>query len=131
MPRWLTSWLTRGAADAPLGRRGEDTAARFLRRRGYKILLRNFRCAMGEVDIIAKQGDVLVFVEVKTREDEEPAPEVQVDRAKQHQLTKAAKFYLSRYPQLPAARFDVVAVVWPAGEKPVIRHTVDAFTATF
>jgi putative endonuclease len=131
MPRWPTSWLKRGAADAPLGRRGEDAAARFLRGRGYKILLRNFRCAMGEVDIIAKHAHVLVFVEVKTREDDEPAPEVQVNRTKQHQLTKAAKFYLSRYPQLPAARFDVVAVVWPAGGKPVIRHTVDAFTATF
>jgi Holliday junction resolvase-like predicted endonuclease len=55
-----------------------------------------------------------------------------VDAAKQHQITKAARFFLSRYgvPQ-PAARFDVVAVVWPDGRKPHIRHTTNAFDATF
>jgi putative endonuclease len=121
-----------GAVD-PLGQRGENVAARFLRNHGYKIIQRNFRCEVGELDIVAKDGRTLVFVEVKTRaDDDEATPETQVDRTKQHQLTKAAKFYLSRYGQpQPPARFDVVAVVWPDGKGPSIRHTPNAFDATF
>ena len=81
---------------------------------------------------VANDGRTLVFVEVKTRAYDEPAPEEQVNNFKRHQLTKAAKLYLSRYgtPQ-PPARFDVVAVVWPEGRDPQIRHTPHAFEATF
>ena len=116
----------------PLGERGENVAAKFLRNKGYRILERNFRCENGEVDVIARDGKCLVFVEVKTRESDEPMPEENVNATKQHQVTKAAKFYLTRYgsPQ-PPARFDVVAVVWPSGRPPQIRHTMDAFEATF
>jgi len=119
-------------ASETLGRRGENAAARFLRGNGYKIILRNFACPVGELDIIARHGKTLVFVEVKTRADDDPTPETQVDAVKQHQITKAAKFYLSRYgvPQ-PPARFDVVAVIWPEGGQPKIRHTPNAFDATF
>ncbi len=115
-----------------LGDRGENVAARFLRNNGYSIIVRNFRCEMGEIDIVAKQGKVLVFVEVKTRAYDDPTPEEQVNEVKQHQITKAARFYLGRYgtPQ-PPARFDVVAIVWPQGRDPIIRHTPDAFEATF
>ena len=115
-----------------LGDRGENVAARYLRNRGYKIIVRNFRCVMGEIDIVARDGKTLVFVEVKTRAYDDPTPEDQVNPAKQHQLTKAGKFYLSRYgvPQ-PPARFDVIAVVWPDGKDPQIRHTPHAFEATF
>ena len=81
---------------------------------GFKIIVRNFRCEVGEIDIIAREGKTLVFVEVKTRAYDDPTPEDQVNFEKQRQLTNAAKLYLSRYgsPQ-PPARFDVVAVVWP------------------
>jgi putative endonuclease len=115
-----------------LGQRGENAAAKFLRNEGYKIICRNFRCGVGEIDIVARDGKTLVFAEVKTRVDDEPTPEDQVNPTKQHQLTKAARFYLSRYgtPQ-PPARFDVIAVVWPTGRMPRIRHTKDAFEATF
>jgi putative endonuclease len=115
-----------------LGQRGENVAARFLRDQGYKIIARNFRCDLGEIDIIARDKTALVFVEVKTRSYDDPTPEEQVNTDKRHQLTKAAKFYLSRYgtPQ-PPARFDVVAIVWPTGREPQIRHTTDAFEATF
>ena len=115
-----------------LGDRGENVAARFLRNQGYKILERNFRCDMGEVDIVARQGRTLVFVEVKTRAYDDPTPEEQVNTTKQHQITKAAKFYLTRFgtPQ-PPARFDVIAIVWPQGREPQIRHTENAFDATF
>ena len=73
-----------------------------------------------------------MFVEVKTRVADDPTPEDQVNPAKRHQLTKAARFFLSRFgsPQ-PPARFDVVAVVWPDGRDPMIRHTPHAFEATF
>jgi len=116
-----------------LGERGENAAAKFLRNNGYKIIARNYKCGVGEIDIVARDGKTLVFVEVKTREDDEPTPEAQVNTIKQHQITKAAKFYLSRYgtTEPPPARFDVVAVVWPQGRTPTIRHTPDAFEATF
>jgi len=122
-----------------LGDRGENVAARFLRNQGYKIICRNFRCNLGEIDIVARDGRTLVFCEVKTRtydKADDPgvgvAPEDQVNAVKQHQVCKAAKFYLSRYgvPQ-PPARFDVIAIVWPQGREPQIRHTPNAFEATF
>jgi putative endonuclease len=115
-----------------LGERGENLAAKHLRNKGYKILARNFRCAVGEIDIIARDGKTLVFVEVKTRAYNDPTPEDQVNAGKQHQLTKAGKFYLSRYglPQ-PPARFDVVAIVWPQAKDAIIRHIPNAFEATF
>ena len=135
MVSWFQS-LVKQAKPVPerdaLGDRGENMAARHLRNLGYKIIVRNFRCQVGEIDIVARDGKTLVFVEVKTRAYDDPAPEDQVNSAKQHQITKAAKSYLARYgtPQ-PAARFDVVAVVWPEGRDPQIRHTPHAFEATF
>jgi putative endonuclease len=133
MVSWFQS-LFKGAAperDA-LGQRGENVAARYLRNLGYTIIVRNFRCNLGEIDIVAKDGKTLVFVEVKTRTADEPTPEDQVNSPKRHQITKAAKLYLSRYgiPQ-PPARFDVVAIIWPDGREPQIRHTPHAFEATF
>jgi putative endonuclease len=116
----------------PLGERGENLAARELQKKGYRILNRNFKCAIGEIDIIARDGRTLVFVEVKTRMFDEPAPEAQINQHKMHQLTKAAKVYLSRYGQSPPpARFDVVAILWPQGHSPTIRHIESAFEATF
>lgn len=135
MLSFLQGWFAPAkgaAAKDPLGDRGENRAARYLRERGYKILLRNFRCPLGEIDIVARDGRTLVFVEVKTRTEDDPLPEDQVNPFKQHQLTKAGKYYLGRYgvPQ-PPSRFDVIAVVWPDGREPVIRHTPHAFEATF
>ena len=132
MLAWLQSLLKPEPARDTLGDRGENVAAKYLRNLGYKIILRNFSCDMGEIDIIARDGKTLVFVEVKTRTGDDPMPEDQVNPIKQHQLTKAARFYLTRYgtPQ-PPARFDVIAIVWPTGREPQIRHTTDAFEATF
>jgi putative endonuclease len=129
---FLTKWFSPAPPRDALGQRGENVAARFLRNQGYKIIERNFKCDVGEVDIIARDGRVLVFTEVKTRAYDDPTPEDQVNLEKRHQLTKAAKYYLARYgtPQ-PPARFDVVAIVWPSGRDPQIRHTPDAFEASF
>jgi putative endonuclease len=86
----------------------------------------------GEIDIVARDGKTIVFIEVKTRAYDDPTPEEQINNFKMHQMTKAAKMFLSRYgsPQ-PPARFDVIAIVWPQGQEPQIRHTENAFDATF
>jgi putative endonuclease len=127
----IISTLFRRSSGLPLGRRGEDLAARYLQSLGYKIIQRNFVAPLGEIDIIARDGNTLVFAEVKTRMQDEPTPEDQVNRHKQHQLTRVGKFYLGRYTSPPPARFDVVAIVWPDNAKPIIRHIQHAFEATF
>lgn len=139
MFRLMLGWLSNLLNPAPetvqrdaMGDRGENLAARHLQSRGYKIIARNFRCELGEIDIVARDGKTIVFVEVKTRAYDDPTPEEQVNNGKQHQITKAAKFYLGRYgsPQ-PPARFDVVAIVWPQGREPIIRHVENAFEPSF
>ena len=116
-----------------LGRKGESHAARFLTAKGFRILARNFATPVGEIDILARYKEFIVFVEVKTRVSEEPAPEEQINSHKRNQLTKAAKFYLGRYPPpMPPARFDVVSIVWPPGkQQPTVKHFEHAFEATF
>ena len=128
MANWFAKLFKREATKDALGGRGENVAARYLRNKGYKIILRNFRCELGEIDIIAREGTTLVFVEVKTRAYDDPTPEDQVNNEKQNQIIKSAKFYLGRYgvPQ-PPSRFDVVAVIWPNNHEPIIRHTEHAF----
>ncbi len=95
-----------------LGRSGEDSAARYLTRQGYRILERNFRTSSGEIDLIALDRDTIVFVEVKTRTtDTYGAPELAVDPRKQTRMTKAALAFLkSRKLHQAACRFDVVAI---------------------
>jgi putative endonuclease len=130
MPEWLTNLFKKETPKDALGDRGENMAARYLRNKGLKIIMRNFRCELGEIDIIAREKQTLVFVEVKTRAYDDPTPEDQVNQVKRDQIIQAAKFYLSRYGNpRPASRFDVVAVVWPTGQPPIIRHTEHAFTA--
>ncbi len=115
-----------------LGALGERLAADHLLRAGYVLIECNWRSRYGELDIVAADGRALVFCEVKTRALDDPLPEDQVNGFKQHQITKAARYYLSRYgvPQ-PPSRFDVIAIVWPEGRAPEVRHTTDAFDATF
>ena len=131
MIEWLKSLVKSRPRKDPLGERGENVAARFLQRAGYKILGRNYRTPVGEIDIIARDGKTLVFVEVKTRATDEPRPEDQIT-AEKHQITKAAKFYMSRFgTPRPPARIDVIAIVWPPRCEPIVRHTQSAFEATF
>jgi putative endonuclease len=117
--RWFRRGTDRRTTRQIVGARGEKAAAQFLRRRGYKILLRNFRSGKAEVDIVARHKDCLVFVEVKTRETEEfGAPSEAVDRDKQRNLSKAALDYL-RLLENPRVRwrFDIVEVVQRAGAR--------------
>ncbi len=110
------------------GARGEELAAAYLRRKGYEILCRNYRCARGEIDIVAKDGQVLVFVEVKTgRSHSFGPPESWVDRRKQEHLGQAAAVYLEeRGLEDVDCRFDVVAVRWEHDEARV-QHIENAF----
>jgi len=114
---------------AKLAKAGEKLAARFLKRRGFKLLAHNVQCGGAELDIIALDGDVLVFVEVKTRRDETfAAAEEAVNFAKQRRMARAARSWIRRYRQHDRpARFDVVAVHMPHGQRPLIRHTESAF----
>ncbi|MEA2734836.1 MAG: putative endonuclease [Humisphaera sp.] len=122
----------RADVDNLLGRKGESHAATYLKSKGYRILARNLSTPVGEIDIVARDKDFLVFVEVKTRVADEPSPQEQINPHKMNQLTKAAKFYLGRYPPpAPPARFDVVSIIWPQGGSPSLKHFEHAFEATF
>lgn len=111
------------------GDRAEREAARFLRRRGLKILHRGYRTVLGEIDLIALEGNVVVFIEVKARRRGDPAEAVTPE--KQRRLTLAALHFLKKHNLLDErSRFDVVAIVWPDdGRAPEIEHIRDAFEA--
>ncbi|MBU3933393.1 MAG: YraN family protein [Candidatus Omnitrophica bacterium] len=96
-----------------LGAKGEGLALQFLRRRGYKIITRNFSCRFGEIDIIARQGKATVFVEVKTRSScGFGLPQDSVRRDKIKHLLRCAQFYIKNYADPEGNfRFDVVAIV--------------------
>jgi len=96
-----------------LGKSGEELAAETLRRRGYTIVDRNYRCRCGELDIIARLGDTLVFIEVKTRSsDRYGLPEEAVTPRKQRQMVRTAQYYLAERGLGDClCRFDVVSVV--------------------
>lgn len=131
-PAFVRRWFGLGQGRMTLGRRGEAIAARFLRRRGYRILAGSSRLAPGEIDLIARQGSTIVFVEVKTRKSQQTGHPVEaVGPEKQRRLTRLAVTFLKQHGLLEApARFDVVAVTWPEDQRqPTIEHFVDAFDA--
>lgn len=100
-----------------IGNKAEDAAVKFLARKGYIILGRNFSCSFGEIDIIAEKDEYLVFVEVKMRRSEAyGGGAAAVDARKQQKIRKTAAFYLQRYKEEPCVRFDV-CVVHSDGEK--------------
>jgi putative endonuclease len=112
-----------------LGDRGERAAARHLRRQGLRVLVRGYRTPQGEIDLIARDGDTLVFVEVKARRRGVPAEAVTLE--KQRRITLAALHFLGRHGLLEqVCRFDVVAIIWPDDRStPVIEHARNAFEA--
>lgn len=111
-----------------LGREGERIAEGYLRKRGYRLVERNYRCPAGEVDLIALDRRVIVFVEVKTRSDDGfGLPAESVHRQKQNKMIRSALYYLSQHRLHDrAARFDVVGVSFKGGE-PVVEHIENAF----
>ncbi|MFI4874032.1 MAG: YraN family protein [Blastopirellula sp. JB062] len=127
--RWFAHWRK----PRSLGARGEDAAAKFLRRLGYVIVARSDRSKLGEIDIVAVDGRTIVFVEVKTRSSNETAhPADAVDAVKQAKLTRLAISYLRRHHLMECqARIDEVAVTWNNGvARPMIEHFLIAFEPT-
>ena len=121
----------------PLGQRGEALARKYLKRRGMRILARNFRCPAGEIDLIALDrstrrrdgAETIAFVEVKARRsDMYTDPASAVDSRKRGRLQKVANYYLSRVDSEGFnARFDIVSIVFRDGAKPEVQYIPDAF----
>jgi putative endonuclease len=110
------------------GEKGELAAVSFLKQNGYKILETNYRCAIGEIDVIAREKNELVFVEVKTRKSGEMGyPEEAVGIKKQKKMSQLALWYLQNKAINNAnARFDVIAIT-VSGSKNEIRLIKNAF----
>jgi len=115
------------------GAAGEEAAARYLARRGYRILHRNLRLGRtGELDIVAIKRGTLVFVEVKSKLAGDLGGFTNITAAKQHKLVELAGTYLQQHqPRYTETRFDAVEVEYPDAslKRPVIRHLEDAFRA--
>lgn len=122
----------KGESNKELGARGEEAAARFLVRRGYEILERNWTCYAGEADIIARDEDNLVFCEVKTRKDcQKGFPAEAVGAEKREKYEKIALAFLRDYDVVDiAVRFDVISIVVMPPDRALIRHHIAAFNAS-
>ncbi|WP_420870335.1 YraN family protein, partial [Eggerthella sinensis] len=120
-----------GLRNADLGRRGEDAAARFLDRRGYEIVERNWTCAAGEADIVARDEETVVFVEVKTRSScERGLPSEAVDAEKRERYERIAALFLQGYDVVDVpVRFDIISLVVIGPDRAMIRHHINAFSA--
>lgn len=111
------------------GQEGEATAESYLRRKGYRILAKNLRSSLGELDLVAEDGRVLVFVEVKARRTEEFGGAIHaVHQRKQEKLIRLASQYLARHQMTNrACRFDVVLLQGTDASAPQIEHIQNAF----
>ena len=118
MPKWIfenvleQGMIMKGSDRIRTGKKGEDIAVACLKGKGYRIVERNYKCPLGEIDIVAKDGDVIVFVEVKSRKSEEFGdPQLAVGLQKQKKISKISLTYLKEKRLYPCnARFDVVAI---------------------
>ena len=122
----------KGASRIETGRRGEDLAVDYLKQRGYRIIERNYRCPFGEIDIVAQQGEVVVFIEVKTRRSPRFGdPQQSITLEKRKHISRIALDYLQKKRLYPcSARFDVVAIRM-LGEGAGIELIPNAFDAAF
>jgi putative endonuclease len=118
-----------------IGRWGEQRAVKYLEANGFTVLESNFRCRIGEIDIVAREGGVLVFAEVKTRADLlYGLPCEAVNEQKQKQLARVAEVYLSLHSRLAqdeeavSMRFDVIEILL-LRDRAWIRHIRDAFSS--
>ena len=110
---------------------GEAQIANYLRRRRYELLAHSYHCRFGEIDLIARKGGVLCFVEVKTRsEDSYYAPREAVTDMKQQRIIKTAGIYLHTFPTDLQPRFDVVEIVTRKG-RPLEPVSIDHFMAAY
>jgi len=112
------------------GKLSEAVAADFLKKQGLTVVAQNVRCAMGEIDLVARQGNIHVFVEVKSRfASGRGLPQEAITRAKQRRMTRLAQWYIKQHRlQHQSARFDVIAITWQ-GDEPQIQWIPNAFEA--
>jgi putative endonuclease len=110
------------------GAYGEQIAANYLRNKGYLVIATNWSCPRGELDIIAQDGDVLVFVEVKTRHTSDAADAfLNVTPRKRQRLIATAYMYIAHHqPDNPAWRIDVIGIALSQSGQPLIEHVEDA-----
>ena len=95
----------------PRGRHAEDLAALFLQQQGLKLIVRNYRCRFGEIDLIAREGRTLVFVEVRMRaSDQFGGAAASITAGKRRKLLRTARHYLAGAARAPACRFDALLV---------------------
>jgi putative endonuclease len=113
-----------------IGRRGEQLAAAFLNSAGYRIERRNVRYPVGEIDLVARDGPVLCFVEVRSASSGQwGGPLASITEPKRRRLIRAARWYLAGKPPPAEIRFDVLGITWD-GETPNIELIRGAFDAT-
>lgn len=112
-----------------LGNLGEDTAADYLAEQGYDILYRNFRCRIGEIDLVVAKEEFLVFVEVKTRKNDQVNPLISITQRKQKKLLDLARYFLAYEwkKEMKQPRFDVISVTFN-GSQSRVEHIKNAFT---
>ena len=114
------------------GNKGERAASRYLKRKGMRIIARQYATRWGEIDLIAIDKGTVVFVEVKTRSNSKfGRPGEAIDFKKQKNMTQSALFFLKQKGLLEtASRFDVVGIIWsPEQKKPTIEYEANAFEA--
>ncbi|MCL2329996.1 MAG: YraN family protein [Phycisphaerae bacterium] len=113
-----------------LGRSGERRGEKFLRRLGYRLVTRNYKCPLGEIDLIFLDGTTVVFVEVKTRSSSQHAdPQDAVNRDKQKRIGRCATYFLRQtQSEHRVCRFDVLAIVDSPERGCRIEHFINAFT---
>ncbi len=118
-----------GKRNKELGRCGEEAATRFLIRHGYEIVERNWKCRAGEADIIVRDGETVVFVEVKTRSSlDRGMPAEAVDARKRSHYERIAAYFLKDYDAVDVpVRFDIISIVVIGPDRAMIRHHIDAF----
>lgn len=116
--------------NADCGRAGEDAAAVLLQEKGYEIVCRNYHSRFGEIDIIARNADFLVFAEVKTRDENyQVSPLEAVTKGKQNKIIKTALLYLQKNPASIQPRFDVIGIIMKPDHRTVVsvEHIENAF----
>jgi len=110
-----------------IGKRGEDLAVALCKEKGLTIIEQNFRTPFGEIDIIAKDGNIFVFIEVKARTgDAYGAPFEAVTKRKREKISKVAMSYMKRFRKEVPARFDVISISMKSGS-PALEYIQDAF----
>jgi putative endonuclease len=113
-----------------LGQKGEDLAIAFLKNKGYRILSRNWKWGKNEIDIIAENNNLIVFVEVKTRSNNfQVSPAAAITNEKQKSIIRAADGYIQRYKIDKESRFDVITII-NKNEEFELDHIEDAFYPT-